>query len=69
MPYVICSDCELLTYSIELWASTEQCPRCGAAQPTERRAAVLAVTGDDRVSGVPLAAYAKTDAEAGDRRG
>jgi hypothetical protein len=46
MPYVICSDCELLTYSAELWASTEHCPRCGAQQPTAERSAFVERDGD-----------------------
>lgn len=49
MPYVICSDCQLLTYSATLWASTDECPRCGALLPSQRRSALLATGGEDPV--------------------
>jgi hypothetical protein len=53
VPYVICGDCELLTYSAALWASTEECPRCGAPLPIVRRTELLSVAAragllDDR---------------------
>lgn len=37
MPYVICDGCKLVTYSAALWASTEECPRCGSELPQRRR--------------------------------
>ena len=29
MPYVICEDCQLKTYSAALYSTQEECPRCG----------------------------------------
>lgn len=43
MPYVICGACDLSTYSAALWASTDECPRCGVALPSARRTEWLAV--------------------------
>jgi hypothetical protein len=48
MPYVICSDCRLVTYSTHLWATTEQCPHCARPLPTTERAGLLeAAAGGD----------------------
>ena len=33
MPYVICAQCALRTYSAALWAATDVCPRCGSDLP------------------------------------
>lgn len=45
MPYVICSRCNVRTYSAALWMATEECPSCGADLPP----------GGGRV--VPIAAH------------
>jgi hypothetical protein len=45
VPYVICGDCELLTYSAALWAGTEECPRCGAPLPTVQRSEIVSLAG------------------------
>lgn len=47
MPYVICADCELSTYSTALWAGTDECPRCGASLPRARRSSWLSVAERD----------------------
>lgn len=36
MPYVICSDCHLTTYSAALWSGTDECPSCGRELPVPR---------------------------------
>jgi acetyl-CoA carboxylase beta subunit len=46
VPYVICEQCALQTYSAALWASTETCPRCGTELPIARRA-VMVLLDDD----------------------
>lgn len=43
MPYVICSRCELTTYSAALWSSTDECPHCGALLPSGDRAAMVSL--------------------------
>jgi hypothetical protein len=43
VPYVICGDCKVVTYSAELWAITDQCPRCDTPLPSGARAELLAV--------------------------
>jgi hypothetical protein len=50
MPYVICGACELVTYSAALWASTDECPRCGTSLPSARRSELLAVAMQDELS-------------------
>lgn len=43
MPFLLCSDCGLTTYSAELLATTPECPRCGRDLPTADGARVQAV--------------------------
>lgn len=31
MLYLICPSCDLTTYSLSLWHSTDACPKCGLA--------------------------------------
>ena len=38
MPYVICAQCGLTTYSAALWSGGEECPRCGARISVRRGA-------------------------------
>jgi hypothetical protein len=42
MPYLLCSDCGLTTYSARLWVNTPHCPRCGHVLPSAARARLLA---------------------------
>jgi hypothetical protein len=42
MPYLLCSDCGLTTYSAKLWVDTPHCPRCGHELPIAARARLLA---------------------------
>ena len=46
MPYLICEDCSLTTYSAALWSSTDECPHCGAALPVARRALAVSLARD-----------------------
>jgi hypothetical protein len=41
MPYLLCSDCGLTTYSARLWVNTPHCPRCGHELPIAARARLL----------------------------
>ena len=49
MPYVICAACRLRTYSAALWASTEECPRCGAHLPSARRTELFVAAARDEL--------------------
>jgi hypothetical protein len=37
MPYVICAECRVTTYSAALWSGTDECPSCGAHLAVGRR--------------------------------
>ncbi|HEU4658673.1 MAG TPA: hypothetical protein VFR97_14180 [Capillimicrobium sp.] len=36
MPYLVCSDCHVTTYSAALFSGTDECPKCGCALPVRR---------------------------------
>ena len=53
VPYVICSDCRVTTYSAALWSSADECPSCGRPLPVRRR-----ITGAAVVPAAPAPAPA-----------
>jgi hypothetical protein len=55
VPYVICEECGLTTYSAALWSGTEECPRCGTRLPVMRRALIVSLA---RAAGLMGAAQA-----------
>ena len=53
VPYVICSDCRVTTYSAALWSGADECPSCGRPLPVRRR-----ITGAPVVPAAAAAASA-----------
>ena len=53
MPYVICAGCDLRTYSAALWASTEECPRCGTRLPSAQRIDLLVRAAQAELADLP----------------
>jgi hypothetical protein len=51
VPYGICRACALVTYSAALWASTDECPRCGAGLHHGRRTELRLVSRQDHIAG------------------
>lgn len=45
MPYVICSECRVTTYSAALWSGSDECPSCGQALPVPRASAIAPADG------------------------
>jgi hypothetical protein len=61
MPYLLCSDCGLTTYSARLWVNTPHCPRCGRELPIAARTRLLAgadpvLAADDIAATTPAVA-------------
>lgn len=53
MPYVICSECQVTTYSAALWSGTDECPSCGGRLPVARRHGVLSLSTQAGMVGAP----------------
>lgn len=43
MPYLICEECSLTTYSAALWSGTEDCPRCDTRLGVRRPALIVSL--------------------------
>jgi hypothetical protein len=62
VPYVLCSECGLQTYSAAGWAGIDDCPRCGRDLPATQNGAtaVRSFTSQVRMAQVESARLALT---------
>jgi hypothetical protein len=55
VPYVICEECSLTTYSAALSSGAEECPHCGARLPVLRGALIVSLAREAALMRAPRA--------------